>query len=110
MINMFEPSIVWLFTHDITINHFTHDQWNEFTTPVDDANEDFEGRFQYDSAIVLNNAGEEVVSSAICYMPSTIEVGPDDRITYLGKQYQIIAINKPRFESATPAYISVRLR
>jgi hypothetical protein len=48
------------------------------------------GRYEARATLVLNSAGQQVVSNGRIFTSSTIAV--DDRITYAGKTYHVVSV------------------
>jgi hypothetical protein len=74
------------------------DQWGEplLTTSVA-----FNGYIERKTRLIRNFAGEQVVSSALIYCPSTLVITHDDKVNFDGADHSILSIVLQKDFSAT---------
>ena len=66
------------------------DKWGE---PLADVLTTFDGRIERKTRLVRNFAGEQVVSGAMIYVPSTLTITHVDQIRFDGADHVILSIN-----------------
>ena len=71
----------------------------------------YRGRFVFKSVIVINAQGEEVQADGQCFLPTTIS-GLDlgDKISYNSVNYRVIALEKPKNDMSTEAFIKITVK
>jgi hypothetical protein len=74
------------------------DQWGE---PLAVTNVAFNGYIERKTRLIRNFAGEQVVSSALIYCPSTLVITHDDKVNFDGADHSILSIVLQKDFSAT---------
>jgi hypothetical protein len=74
------------------------DQWGE---PLAVTNVAFNGYIERKTRLIRNFAGEQVVSSAMIYCPSTLTITHDDKMNFDGADHSILSIVLQKDFSAT---------
>lgn len=81
-----------------------YDQWGE---PLATTCVAFDGYIERKTRLIRNFAGEQVVSSAMIYCPSTLVVTHEDKVNFDGADHVILNIVKQKDFSATHTEIYV---
>lgn len=78
------------FIDSIVLVQKTYDKWGE---PLADTLVTFSGRIERKTRLVRNFAGEQVVSGAMVYAPSSLTITHVDRLRFDGTDHVILSIN-----------------
>jgi len=79
------------FRDDVTVKSITYDEWGSKTS----TDTDCKGRFIFETKMVRNLQGEQVVSSAYVMLP-IMSINHKDKISFEGKDYSILGIEKKK--------------
>jgi len=71
----------------------------------------YRGRFVFKSIIIIDSTGEEVQADGQCFLPITVS-GLDlgDKISFNSINYRVIALEKPKNDMSTEAFIKVTVK
>lgn len=75
-----------------------YDQWGE---PLPTTSVAFDGYIERKTRLIRNYAGEQVISSAMIYCPSTLVVTHEDKMNFDGADHSILSIVPQKDFSAT---------
>ena len=78
------------FTDSIVLVQKSFDKWGE---PLPDVLLSFAGRIDRKTRLVRNFAGEQVVSGAMAYVPSTLTITHVDQLRFDSTDHVILSIN-----------------
>jgi hypothetical protein len=69
------------------------------------------GRFVFKSIIIIDSKGEEVQADGEVFLPNTVS-GLDlgDKISYNSVNYRVIALEKPKNDMSTEAFIKITVK
>lgn len=81
-----------------------YDQWGE---PLATTSVAFDGYIERKTRLIRNFAGEQVISSAMIYCPSTLVITHEDKVNFDGTDHVILNIVKQKDFSATHTEIYV---
>jgi len=78
------------FTDAIVLVRKSFDKWGE---PLADVLVSFDGRIERKTRLVRDFAGEQVISGAMIYAPSTLTITHVDQLRFDGADHVILSIN-----------------